>query len=127
MRALGRFVLRTAAAVLLGLTTVSSCKIKRVDTELEPPPRPKSVPDGAIWAGGVDGGSFIILKARSPAGEYSARIYDDTTGDVIFDGALTLVGDTSAPVDAADPKTFGFWDGSRLHLRDGRWLHAHSD
>ena len=70
--------------------------------ELEPPPRPAGVPAKAIWAGGVDGGDFILL---SPAanGTYSAKIYNDHSGDLEFNGKLRLKGASAPPIDVNDP------------------------
>lgn len=41
------------------------------NAEIEPPPGPAGVPAKAIWAGGVDGGDFILLSpaARHVLGE----------------------------------------------------------
>ncbi len=116
----GRGFLSVAVAALLAGTVACSCKIRRVDPE--PPARPASVPSTAIWAGGVDGGSFILLEPTKKADQYVAKIYDDSVGDVTFDGVLQLDQHTTAPLDVRSPKTFSFWDGDTLYLTDGRSL-----
>jgi hypothetical protein len=91
-------------------------------SELEPPPRPRGVPAEALWAGGVDGGDFIQLSPAKAAGIYSAKIYNDHSGELDFRGALRLSKPSAAPIDVNDPKTYSGWDGETLHLRDGRSL-----
>lgn len=51
--------------------------VKVQNTEPEPPPRPSNVPAKAIWAGGLDGGDFILLTPATSAGTYSAKIYNE--------------------------------------------------
>lgn len=99
-----------------------SCKIRQVETEPEPAPRPKGVPERAIWAGGVDGGSFIMLESTSSSDRYSGTIYDETTGEVIFRGTLRLDARTGEPINVNDPKILDSWDGDTLYLTDGRSL-----
>jgi hypothetical protein len=84
--------------------------------------RPASVPTKAIWAGGVDGGSFILLEPSKKANQYVAKIYDDSVGEVIFDGMLVVDQQNATPLDVRNPKTFSFWDGDTLYLTDGRSL-----
>jgi hypothetical protein len=86
------------------------------------PPRPRGVPAKAIWAGGLDGGDFILLSPAKAAGTYSAKIYNDHSGDLDFTGDLRLTAPSEAPIDANDPKIYSGWDGQTLHLRDGRSL-----
>lgn len=116
------------AALAVGFSEIimSGCKIKQVESEPEPPARPARVPDKAVWAGGVDGGSFILLESTPKADRYAARIYDDRSGEVIFDGVLSVDQGTAVPLDVKDPKVFGFWDGDTLYLRDGRSLSPHA-
>lgn len=111
-------------ALALGLSGVilGGCKIRQLESDPEPPARPVKVPAKAVWAGGVDGGSFIVLDPTPKADRYAARIYDDHSGDVIFDGILSVDQGTAAPLDVKDPKTYSFWDGDTLYLRDGRSL-----
>jgi hypothetical protein len=93
-------------------------------SELESPPRPRGVPENALWAGGLDGGDFIVLSPAKAVGTYSAKIYDDHSGELEFSGDLRLSKPSTAPIDVNDPKSYSGWDGERLHLRDGRSLKA---
>lgn len=116
-----RFLVVASAVVVAGSVTLG-CKVRRLDSEPEPPPRPASVPTKAVWAGGVDGGSFILLEPTKKPDQYSAKIYGDNAGDVMFDGVLQVDQQGTAPLNVRDPKTFSFWDGDTLYLTDGRSL-----
>jgi hypothetical protein len=111
----GRSLLFAAALCL----PVVACQ---QSSELEPPPRPRGVPAKALWAGGVDGGDFILLSPAKAAGTYSAKIYNDHSGELDFSGDLHLSKPSTAPIDVNDPKSYSGWDGETLHLRDGRSL-----
>jgi hypothetical protein len=80
------------------------------------------VPAKAIWAGGIDGGDFILLSSPTADGSYPAKIYNDHSGDLEFSGKLRLKEPSKAPIDVTDPKTYSDWDGESLSLRDGRTL-----
>jgi hypothetical protein len=122
MRFPGRKAVGWAVALVLAGTITCTCKVGRVDSDPEPPVRPASVPTKAIWAGGVDGGSFILLEPSKKANQYVAKIYDDSVGEVIFDGMLVVDQQNATPLDVRNPKTFSFWDGDTLYLTDGRSL-----
>jgi hypothetical protein len=114
---------RLAITVGLAVAFVAlSCKIRQVETEPEPPPRPKGVPERAIWAGGLDGGSFIVLESTSVPNRYSAAVYDENTGEVVFKGTLSLDMRPGERINVKDPKILDTWDGDTLYLTDGRSL-----
>ena len=50
-----------------------------------PPVKPKRVPEEAVWAGGVDGGCFFLLKSEF-SDTCRFAIYNDFTGDIWYDG-----------------------------------------
>jgi hypothetical protein len=106
-------------------TSLSACQCegaKHESTEPEAPPRPSGVPAKAVWAGGIDGGAFILLSPPTPNGIFPAKIYNDHSGDLEFSGKLRLKQPSPAPIDVNDPKTYSAWDGASLFLRDGRIL-----
>ena len=114
---LRRVLLMVAAGALL------SCK----PSPPESPPRPAGVPSTAIWIGGVDGGEFLVFdkKPKDPKLVYDVVVYNDFSGEIEFKGKLKL----SAPgeIDPSffrDTKFFSGWDGTSLHLMDGRQLTA---
>lgn len=110
-------VLAVEMSSLLG-----ACQCQVQSTDPEPPPRPSGVPAKAIWAGGIDGGDFILLSPATADGTYPAKIYNDHSGDLEFSGKLRLKGPSTVPIDVTDPKTYSDWDGESLSLRDGRTL-----
>jgi hypothetical protein len=121
MRWMGRRLLILAAAMSAWL---SACQCQVQSTEPEPPPRPSGVPAKAVWAGGIDGGNFILLSPARPDGTYPAKIYNDHSGGLGFSGKLRLKEPSQAPIDVNDPKTYSGWDGESLFLRDGRILRS---
>lgn len=108
------------AAALSSLLSACQCRVESV--EIEPPPRPSGVPTKAVWAGGIDGGEFILLSPAASDGTYPVKIYNDHSGDLEFSGRLRLTAPSAAPIDVNDPKTYSDWDGESLSLRDGRVL-----
>ena len=101
--------------------TLPACQCE-VTTEAQPPPRPRGVPAAAVWAGGVDGGNFILLSPAGADGTYSVKVYHDYTGELDFSGRLRLNQPSTKPIDVRDPKTYSDWIGNTLTLRDGRTL-----
>ena len=93
-----------------------------VTTEAQPPTRPRGGPAAAIWAGGVDGGNFILMSPAAADGTYSVKISHDYTGELDFNGRLRLNQPSTKPIDVRDPNTYSDWIGNTLTLRDGRTL-----
>jgi hypothetical protein len=79
-----------------------------------------------MWIGGVDGGVFLRLEKRpdDPSATYRARVYADSSGDLIFEGVLTMIPGNHSQIDIDDPRTFSGWDGESLYLADGARLSA---
>jgi hypothetical protein len=119
MTSIGRCSLVLAVAIN---ALLSACQCEVRSAEPEAPPRPSGVHAKAIWAGGIDGGAFIRLIPAKADGTYAARIYNDHSGDLEFNGKLRLKELSQAPIDVNDPKTYSGWDGESLFLRDGRIL-----
>jgi hypothetical protein len=58
------------------------------------PARPATVPQQAVWAGGADGGSWILCDriSKEPWGPvFQCTIYDDYSGSVVARGGLYVV------------------------------------
>jgi hypothetical protein len=107
-----------AAAILV---VFAGCDIV-TGGEPVPPSRPSGVPAKAVWAGGIDGGRFLLMSPANPDGTYPLKVYNDYTGELEFGGVVRLDEPSSAPVLVNDSKTFNSWDGDTLLLRDGRSL-----
>ncbi len=84
----------------------------------DPPEKPKSVPQEAVWKGGCDGGNWIELVDTRNS-KYRFRIYRD------WDGTLELDADFK-PVSCENPKlTISNWEQSitgylneKINLKD---------
>ena len=56
-------------------------------TVVSPPPRSTSVPEEASWAGGLDGGDWLLCnRINGTATRYACKIYSDRTGNLIAEG-----------------------------------------
>jgi hypothetical protein len=55
-----------------------------------PPERPASVPSEAVWAGGLDGGSFISCEIDAARNVNICTVYDDSAGEVMEHGDFRL-------------------------------------
>ncbi|MBM7114200.1 hypothetical protein [Archangium primigenium] len=110
------------AILVLCIASSSGCTCTSSPTA---PTRPAGVPADAFWNGGLDGGVFVRVrqKARKPRPVYDVTIYNEYTGEVWFQGPMTLSapGELEARV-LGDAAFFNGWDGERLFLRDGRFL-----
>lgn len=110
------------ALAAAGHFALAGCDFVKVGSSPEAPARPNGVPNEAVWAGGVDGGNFLLMSPTRQDGTYSLKVYHDYTGELEFDGTVRLDGVNRAPIAVTDGKTFNSWDGNRLSLMDGRTL-----
>ena len=99
---------------------LSACEIHY--GEVEPPPRPLSVPESVPWVGGPDGGVFVDISKTEIQNIYTGSIYADVTGAVRFQGKFKYTGKKS--FDVSDRNSFSFWDGDYLFLRNNEKLIA---
>jgi hypothetical protein len=109
---------------LLGAASVVSSLAcpSRESAQAAPPPKPSSVPQGAVWSGGADGGVFILLRASKTPQTYRAEVYDDHAGSLLFRGELALEPPGTTDFDPKDAASYSGWDGDTLHLTGGRRL-----
>jgi len=99
--------MKTAICLLLLTMSCSST--------ITPPPRPASVPADAEWAGGGDGGSWILCKhTTGPA--YDCSIYNDS-GDLEAQGQFVH----SFPSGHAALK-YSCYNGISIDLESGQFL-----
>lgn len=102
--------------VLLSMAFLwSACRRRAI-----PPPRPEGVPNTAVWAGGVDGGSFIRCSFESGDSLNRCSVYNDYTGRLEAQGPFKI----SGPSRAEDFNRFAYsaFDGKRIYLKDGSVL-----
>ncbi len=105
--------MRPAHSLLLLLALTGACKCTSTVT---PPPRPPAVPAAAVWAGGLDGGAWILCKPQGPR-EFDCTIYGDS-GDLWAQGRYR-----PSPADAASQGLhFSFFDGEIIGLANDGFL-----
>jgi hypothetical protein len=87
---------------------------------VEPPPRPSSVSQSAIWAGGADGGAFIDCRVNAD-GSDSCAVYNDFTGQIwMRDRVYVLKGQSRGAT--RDELVYSGADGERIFLSNGDYL-----
>jgi hypothetical protein len=56
----------------------------------EPEKRPAAVPAEATWAGGVDGGSYVLCTVDQAKGVNRCEVWNDYNGDLVESGEYSL-------------------------------------
>jgi hypothetical protein len=110
---------------LVGVSAAASgCRADIEQGQVKAPKRPAGVPKYAVWAGGADGGVFLMVRpmGRDTPDAYSVDIYDDHSGARTHRGTLHLEPAKSRPFRVGEAASYSRWDGETLHLRDGRRL-----
>ncbi len=86
-----------------------------------PPKRPAGVPVNAVWAGGVDGGSFIFCDIDRGWDVNTCSVYNDYTGEIMERGDFRLKAESRAARAEELKYAWANWGGS-IGLSDGRFL-----
>ena len=58
---------------------------------VSPPARPEGVPAEAVWAGGPDGGSFVLCDVDSVKDVNNCKVWNDFTGQLKESGEYRLL------------------------------------
>jgi hypothetical protein len=69
--------LQLLAVGLFILVACAGCR----DARLEPATRPANVPAAAVWAGGPDGGAYVLCTVDNARDLNPCTVWDDYTGD----------------------------------------------
>jgi len=85
-----------------------------------PPPRPPSVPEKAVWAGGEDGGAWIDCSLDTEKNADFCTVYSDRSGEIRARTHFVLKG-SGVGISEAELSYLGF-DGLRIYLKEGRYL-----
>ena len=86
-----------------------------------PPPRPSGVPAQAVWAGGMDGGSYILCDISSSRDVNHCTVWNDSTGRMEEEGDYRLLYKNRAAT--RDELQFHWADrAGRIGLRDNEVL-----
>lgn len=100
--------------VILMSTSCFYCR----ETKIKAPDRLPSIPEKAVWSGGVDGGNWFELSRVLSKNTFKIKIYNDFSGGLIADNIFVLNPDcTVTEVDSITLiKSFDFYDGERILL-----------
>lgn len=101
---------------------LSGCDVQSNADPAQPPEKPSSVPDEAIWVGGADGGVFVKLSETARNDLYTGSIYRGHSGEVWYQGRFEYTGDEA--FDPDKPSNYESWDGTVLHLNNQESLAA---
>lgn len=105
--------MRSTRGLFLLLAITGACK----DASPATPPRPSSLPAAAVWAGGPDGGAWILCKPRREPAEFDCTVFHES-GDVWARGRYR-----AKPADAASKGLdFNAFDGEVISLMNGGQL-----
>lgn len=113
-----------ALALILALAASACVR----STKPAAPPRPASVPASASWAGGVDGGAFVLCAPQAPSpGHFTCTTWNDRTGERWTHGLHRLVrvawgdgGPVHHPVEAPPSSlVYEGFDGETVLLSGG--------
>ncbi len=88
--------------------------------DAEAPPRPKDVPERAVWAGGIKGGNFFLCDANAESAVNHCTIYADYTGIVVADANFRIMGENRAA--SSDELNYQSFNGQVIHLKNGKYL-----
>jgi hypothetical protein len=107
--------MRRSAVLIFVAAVLAGCYRK------SPPDRPAGVPSGAVWAGGLDGGSFILCGVNPARKVNPCTVYNDYTGQIMERGDFRLKAEDRA-VGAEELKYAWADRGGMIGLADGRVL-----
>ena len=88
--------------------------------EVEVPERLPSIPETAIWVGGVDGGAWLECSLDKKMNANWCTAWDDQTGD-IWARTYFVLRETGEPVPESE-LVYLYFDGVDVGLADGRVL-----
>jgi hypothetical protein len=102
---------------LSGLMLLLALALSACTSKPAAPTKPSLVPNTAVWAGGVDGGSFFQCDVDTQRNVNRCLVYNDYTGDVAGGGFFQLSGLNRAA--RKDELKYRFFDGDRIYLAAG--------
>jgi hypothetical protein len=106
----------TKILMLVTVSTLLGCGYRKV-----PPDRPRGVPVLAGWAGGPDGGSFILCAVDAEKDVNNCTVYNEDTGQIMDRGAFKLGNENRAA--RAEELKYAWADwGGMIGLTDQRVL-----
>lgn len=106
--------LRSSVVVFALILLLCSCG------EPAPPKRPPSVPSAAVWAGGPDGGSWILCEVDLARNVNRCSVYNENTGELETSGDFVLRGENRAA--RGSELIYEWFDGTDIGLSGNRVL-----
>lgn len=99
----------------------SACDVQKSESEI--PIKPASVPEKALWVGGLDGGVFVVVGKNEnlKPNEYFGEIYY-VSGDIAYKGKMEIIPKDSTKIDYMDPESYQGWDGDTLYIIGNKQL-----
>lgn len=91
-----------------------------LETKVVAPERPSTVPETAVWAGGVDGGAWFECSLNIKKNANWCTIWSDQTGD-LWARTHFVLQDSGQPVSNSE-LDYSSFDGTDIQLVDGRLL-----
>jgi hypothetical protein len=113
-----------SASLLATVVSLTAC------SSTATPVRPNAVPSEAVWAGGVDGGAWILCvpSFKEPHLGYACTVYNDS-GSIWAKGSFIVAerrnGNDEFPSGAFLPPTiarYQWFDGRRIQISESRSL-----
>ena len=75
--------------VVIALAELAACLL--MAGPVTPPNRAHGVPLEAMWAGGPDGGAWILCQAQQHSIErYQCKVYNDQSGNMVASGSYVI-------------------------------------
>lgn len=83
-----------------------------------PPEKIKGIPQNAFWVGGIDGGSWYLIKNIDSIEQTALfKIYHDTNGEIWINKKLKLNCSSNTSINWSNLKSnINAFDGNRVYL-----------
>lgn len=104
------------------LLVLASCDQQAPVANLQ---KPATVPDKAVWVGGVDGGVYVLVTKAATGDKqiYNGEIFYEN-GEQWYRGKMKLMPDHASFTDINNKNSYSGWDGEVLYLTNNRSLRA---
>lgn len=84
------------------------------------PERHSSIPNEAIWYGGSDGGSWVIVNEGDSTNTFKIKVYNESNGSLWTDGVFTISENCSNTILSVEDvrRSINGFDGKNLILSE---------
>lgn len=84
------------------------------------PERPPSVPEAAVWSGGLDGGNWFNCDSKLDSEYNSCTVYADVTGVVLETGRYQLKNEKRAAM--KNELQYSYFSAGEINLNNNKVL-----